>query len=63
LEARQVAIWFQNRRAKWRTEQVENQYDVLKQQNDRLSDENDKLRREVRGSDLTRFVFTLFSVC
>jgi hypothetical protein len=27
---------------------VENQYDVLKQQNDRLSDENDTLRREVR---------------
>ena len=32
LQPRQVAIWFQNRRARWKTKQLEKDYDVLKRQ-------------------------------
>ncbi|KAI7994062.1 Sulfoquinovosyl transferase SQD2 [Camellia lanceoleosa] len=30
LQPRQIAIWFQNRRARWKTKQLEKDYDVLK---------------------------------
>ncbi|WOL02703.1 homeobox-leucine zipper protein HOX21-like isoform X2 [Canna indica] len=36
LRPRQVAIWFQNRRARWKTKQLEKDYDVLKRQLDAI---------------------------
>ncbi|KAJ4960676.1 hypothetical protein NE237_020586 [Protea cynaroides] len=54
LQPRQVAVWFQNRRARWKTKQLERDYDVLKFSYDSLlSDyesmikENEKLKSEV----------------
>ena len=54
LQPRQVAIWFQNRRARYKTKQLEKDYDSLKEcydklrdDHDRLSEENEKLRLEV----------------
>jgi len=54
LQPRQVAIWFQNRRARWKTKQLEKDYDVLKRQydaikldNDALQAQNQKLQAEV----------------
>ncbi|KAL6178111.1 hypothetical protein ACLB2K_049630 [Fragaria x ananassa] len=54
LQPRQVAIWFQNRRARWKTRQLEKDYDVLranynslKADCDSLCKENDKLKAEV----------------
>ena len=54
LQPRQVAIWFQNRRARYKTKQLEKDYDSLKEcydklrdDHDRLSKENEKLRLEV----------------
>ncbi|KAL7100867.1 hypothetical protein ACP275_08G021500 [Erythranthe tilingii] len=44
LQPRQVAIWFQNRRARWKTKQLEKDYDVLKRQFDALKSDNDSLK-------------------
>lgn len=54
LQPRQVAIWFQNRRARWKTKQLEKDYDVLqnsynslKADFDNLFKEKEKLKAEV----------------
>ncbi|KAJ4833163.1 hypothetical protein Tsubulata_042868 [Turnera subulata] len=54
LQPRQVAIWFQNRRARWKTKQLEKDYDVLqssfntlKADYEGLLKENEKLKAEV----------------
>lgn len=56
LQPRQIAIWFQNRRARWKTKQLEKDYDLLKRQfeavkadNDALQAQNQKLQAEVRS--------------
>ncbi|KAJ7561938.1 hypothetical protein O6H91_03G048300 [Diphasiastrum complanatum] len=36
LQPRQVAVWFQNRRARWKTKQLEKDYDILKADYDAL---------------------------
>ncbi|KAK7411475.1 hypothetical protein VNO78_02908 [Psophocarpus tetragonolobus] len=62
LQPRQVAIWFQNRRARWKTKQLEKDYDSLqasyndlKTNYDSLLREKDKLKAEV--ASLTEKVF------
>ncbi|CAL5418829.1 unnamed protein product [Camellia sinensis] len=54
LQPRQIAIWFQNRRARWKTKQLEKDYEVLKRQfeaikadNDALQAQNHKLQAEI----------------
>lgn len=54
LQPRQIAIWFQNRRARWKTKQLEKDYDLLKRQfeavkadNDALQAQNQKLQSEI----------------
>ncbi|KAK7347249.1 hypothetical protein VNO80_21776 [Phaseolus coccineus] len=54
LQPRQVAIWFQNRRARWRTKQLEKDYEILhdsfeslKANYENLLKEKDKLKSEV----------------
>lgn len=61
LQPRQIAIWFQNRRARWKTKQLEKDYEALKRefdivrsQNDTLHAHNKKLQAELlafRGRD------------
>ncbi|KAL5152973.1 Homeobox-leucine zipper protein HAT7 [Glycine soja] len=55
LQPRQIAIWFQNRRARWKTKQLEKEYEVLKKQfeavkadNDSLKSQNQKLHTELQ---------------
>ncbi|KAI4328378.1 hypothetical protein L6164_020735 [Bauhinia variegata] len=56
LQPRQVAIWFQNRRARFKTKQLERDYGTLKASFDRLKSdydnlfhENEKLKQEVNS--------------
>uniref|UniRef100_A0AB38ZLN5 Homeobox-leucine zipper protein n=1 Tax=Hygrophila difformis TaxID=1279181 RepID=A0AB38ZLN5_9LAMI len=47
LQPRQIAVWFQNRRARWKGKQLERLYDALKQEYDAVSREKQKLQQEV----------------
>ncbi|KAK6922045.1 Leucine zipper, homeobox-associated [Dillenia turbinata] len=46
LQPRQIAIWFQNRRARWKTKQLEKDYDLLKRQYDAIKADNDALQAQ-----------------
>ncbi|CAL5354136.1 unnamed protein product [Camellia sinensis] len=46
LQPRQIAMWFQNRRARWKTKQLEKDYDVLKRQFDAIKADNDALQSQ-----------------
>ncbi|OEL34658.1 putative homeobox-leucine zipper protein HOX26, partial [Dichanthelium oligosanthes] len=52
LSARQVEVWFQNRRARAKLKQTEIDCDLLRRWCDRLTDENASLRRDL--ADLRR---------
>ncbi|XP_076924489.1 homeobox-leucine zipper protein ATHB-22-like [Bidens hawaiensis] len=47
MQPRQIAVWFQNRRARWKTKQLECMYDTLKQEFDAVCQEKQKLQEEV----------------
>ncbi|RDX75143.1 putative homeobox-leucine zipper protein ATHB-51, partial [Mucuna pruriens] len=47
LQPRQIAVWFQNRRTRWKAKHLEHLYDVLKHQYDVISNEKQKLQEEV----------------
>ncbi|KAJ4974513.1 hypothetical protein NE237_007687 [Protea cynaroides] len=44
LQPRQIAIWFQNRRARWKTKQLEKDYDLLKRQFEAIKADNEALK-------------------
>jgi homeobox-leucine zipper protein len=46
LQPRQVAIWFQNKRARWRSKQLEHDYAALKSNYDALHDRVESLNQE-----------------
>jgi homeobox-leucine zipper protein len=55
IAPRQVAVWFQNRRARWRTKQLEQEFDRLRTAydellagRDALVADNNRLRSQVR---------------
>lgn len=47
LHPRQIAVWFQNRRARWKAKQLEQLYDSLRQEYDIVSREKQMLHEEV----------------
>nr|AZL19350.1 Homeobox-leucine zipper protein 1 [Actinidia deliciosa] len=49
LQPRQVAIWFQNRRARWKTKQLEREYGDLKANYEDLKLNFEKLEKEKEG--------------
>lgn len=46
LQPRQVAIWFQNKRARWKSKQIEKNYRILKANYDNLKARFDGIRKE-----------------
>lgn len=46
LQPRQIAVWFQNRRARWKTKQLEKDFEVLKKQFESLKADNDALQAQ-----------------
>ncbi|KAL3342920.1 hypothetical protein AABB24_026788 [Solanum stoloniferum] len=57
LQPRQIAIWFQNRRARWKTKQLEKDYDELRNRYDTLKSNYNNLLKE--KEDLRTEVFHL----
>lgn len=70
LQPRQIAVWFQNRRARWKGKQLERLYDALKQEYDAVSRDKLKLQQEASSillsilihSFLQRLLLYLFSI-
>ncbi|KAB1205147.1 Homeobox-leucine zipper protein ATHB-7 [Morella rubra] len=46
LQPRQVAIWFQNRRARWKSKQIEQEYRALRDKYDKLASQFESLKKE-----------------
>lgn len=49
LQPRQVAIWFQNRRARWKTKQLERDFRLLKANYESLQQNYSQIEREKEG--------------
>lgn len=60
LQPRQIAIWFQNRRVRWKTKQLESDYDLLKRQFDVIKAENSTLQSQNRKLHTQVHVHTNF---
>ncbi|CAN1250976.1 Homeobox-leucine zipper protein ATHB-7 [Linum perenne] len=56
LQPRQVAIWFQNKRARWRSKQIEKDYKLLKANYDSLASRFESLQNE-RQSLLLQVIY------
>eukprot|EP00249_Psilotum_nudum_P022363 c28488_g2_i2 orf=968-1852(+) len=55
LQPRQVAVWFQNRRARWRAKRLEHDFDTLKSEYDVLFVEREELRAEEKEQQLAGY--------
>lgn len=58
LQPRQVSIWFQNKRARWKSKQLEKEYSTLKSNYDGLLKSVDSLKKE--NQFLTNQVYMIF---
>ncbi|CAH2057717.1 unnamed protein product [Thlaspi arvense] len=56
LQPRQVAIWFQNKRARWKSKQLETEFNILRQNYNNLASQFESLKKEKQAlvSELQR---------
>ncbi|CAF1843467.1 hypothetical protein Bca4012_031001 [Brassica carinata] len=56
LQPRQVAIWFQNKRARWKSKQLEKEYDILRANYNNLASQFEIIKKEKQAlvSELQR---------
>ncbi|KAL8229737.1 hypothetical protein R6Q57_014640 [Mikania cordata] len=47
VPARQIAIWYQNKRARWRNQSLETEFKALQHRLERMSSDKNRLEREV----------------
>ncbi|KAI3498739.1 hypothetical protein L1887_34520 [Cichorium endivia] len=47
VPARQIAIWYQNKRARWRNQSLETEHKALQHRLERVSSDKNRLEREV----------------
>ena len=63
LQPRQVAVWFQNRRARWKTKQLERDYEVLTSEYNRLKTDYDAVLQEKQDLQVeVRLSLTLYTL-
>jgi homeobox-leucine zipper protein len=64
LQPRQISIWFQNRRARWRSKHIEQEYKTLKDDYDNLASQFESLNKEKQSLliqvQVLSFFFFLF---
>lgn len=56
LHPRQVAIWFQNKRARWKSKQLERDYSVLRANYNTLASRFEALKKEKQALTIQVFV-------
>lgn len=61
LQPRQVAIWFQNKRARWKSKQLERDYSILRANYNNLASRFDALKKEKQAlvSQVIKYSFIL----
>lgn len=62
LQPRQIAIWFQNRRARWKSKQLERDYNILRSNYNSLASKFETLKKEKQALLIQVLIFYIIFV-